>query len=144
MMTTNTQQEAVDMQKVAIWTAVAAVAAAVINAILFVVASSQFDGLLGNGQPFSIGLVIGASLVSIAFGGIFLAILARFSSRPITIWRWIAIGYLLLSFAFPFVFLEGDEGVTVTMTPRIILILMHIIAGGLVIYLLTTRTQESA
>lgn len=143
-MTTQTEQESVDMQQLAIWTAVAAVAAAVINAILYLVTSGQFEDVGAMGQPFSIGPVIIVSIVGIALGSVLLAILARFTSRPISTWRWIAIVFLIISFAGPFTNLEGSEGVTVTMTPRIILISMHIIAGGLAIYLLTTRTQKSA
>lgn len=138
-MTTDTNQESVDIQQLAIWTTVSAVSAAVINAILFIVLSGQFEGVEAMGEPFSLMPVIFSSIIFIAIGGIFLGILARFVSRSITIWRWIAIVYLVLSFAQPFMFLQGDD---VTLTPRIILVTMHIIAGGITIYLLTTRTQK--
>ena len=140
MATKTTQAEAVDMQQLAIWTVVAAVAAAVINAILFLVTQGQFEGAEAMGMPFSIGPVIGASVIQIILGGILLAVLDRFVDRPITIWKWIAIAVLVLSLAQPFLFLEGET----TLTQQIILVIMHLIAGGITIYLLTTRTQKVA
>lgn len=140
-MTTQTGQSgAVDMQQLAIWTGVAAVAAAVINAILFLVTQGQFEGAEAMGMPFTIGPVIGASIVQIILGGVLLAVLARFVDRPITTWRWIAIVFLVLSLAQPFLLLEGET----TLTQQIILVIMHLIAGGITIYLLTTRTQKVA
>ncbi len=140
-MTTQTvQSEAVDMQQLAIWTIVAAVAAAVINAIVFLVTQGQFEGAEAMGNPFSIGPVIIVSFVQIVLGGVLLGILDRFLDRPITTWRWIAIVVLVLSLAQPFLFLEGET----TLTQQIILVIMHLIAGGIAIYLLTTRTQKVA
>lgn len=115
-----------------------------INAILILVTSNQFEGVYfespGGAQEFTVMPVVFASIVAIALGGVLLAVLDRFTKRPITIWRWVAIVFLVISLAQPFVFLEGDN---VTIAPRIILIIMHIVAGGLTIYLLTTRTQKS-
>ncbi len=139
MATSTTKQESVDIQQLAIWTVVAALAAAVINAILFFVTQGQFETAEAMGQPFSVAPVILATVVQIFLGGILLAVLDRFVARPITIWMWIAIVVLVLSLAQPFMFLEGEF----TTTTQLILVVMHIIAGGIAIYLLTTRTKAA-
>lgn len=137
---TETKQESVDLQQLAIWSAVGAVIAAVVNAILFIVTQAQFEGTLVMGEAFELVPVIIASIVGVVVGGILLGILDRFLASPIMTWRWIAIVFLVISFGGPFAMLEGEP----TMTARIILIVMHIITGGIAIYLLTTRTSKSA
>lgn len=133
-------EEKVDLQQLAIWTTVAAVASAVINAILFVLTAGQFDGAIAMGNQMNVTNVIVASIVQIAVGGIVLAVLDRFVSKPISTWRIVAIVALVLSFAMPFTGLEGEY----SSTAPFILIIMHIIAGAITIYLLTTRTQKTA
>ena len=134
------QSESVDIRQLAIWTIVAAVAAAVINAIVFLVTQGQFEGAEAMGNPLGIGNVVVVSLLQIVLGGVLLGVLDRFLDRPITTWKWIAIVVLVLSLAQPFLFLEGET----TLTQQIILVIMHLIAGGIAIYLLTTRTQKVA
>ncbi len=133
------KQEIVDLRQLVIWTLVAAVAAAAINALLFLITAGQFAGAEAQGQPFSIGPVVFATLFQIVLGGVLLGILGRFLDRGITIWRWIAIVVLLLSLAQPFMWLGGEP----TLTARIILVVMHLIAGGITIYLLSTRTRKT-
>lgn len=137
---TETKQESVDLQQLAMWSVVGAVVAAVVNAIIFTVTQGQFEGTLVMGEAFELVPVIIASIVGVVGGGILLAILDRFLSSPISTWRWIAIAFLIISFGGPFAMLEGEP----TMTARIILSVMHIITAGLAIYLLTTRTAKSA
>lgn len=138
-MSEKVKQEAVDLQQLAIWTAIAAVASAVINAILYLVTSGQFNGALAMGQPFSVMPVIFATILQIVLGGVLLGVLDRFVSNPISMWRIIAIVVLVASLVQPFMFLEG----TFTTTTQIILVVMHLIAGGITIFLLTTRTQKA-
>ena len=139
-MATQTQekQEAVDLQQLAIWTVVAAVASAVINALLFIVTQSQFEGAMAQGQALSVTHPIGASIAFIVIGGIVLAVMGRFLSNPIAMWRNVAIVVLLLSLLQPVFLLEGEY----TITTQLILGVMHIIAGAITIFLLTTRTAK--
>lgn len=142
--TAKEKQESVDLQQLAIWTVVAAVASAVINAILYIVTEGQFEGALAMGQEFSVVPVIFASVLQIILGGVLLGILDRFLDKPITVWMWIAIVVLVLSLAQPFMFLDWAEGVEPVTAVPYILIAMHIIAGAITIFLLSTRTKKSA
>jgi|GEM_PF-6887370 len=141
---TKVKSESVDLQQLAIWTAVAAVASAVINAILFFVTQGQFEGAVAAGQEFTVFPVIIVSIVQIVIGGILLGILDRFLDKPITVWMWIAIIVLVLSFVQPFMFLDWAEEVEPIAATPFILVAMHIIAGAITIFLLTTRTRKSA
>ncbi|MEO1289391.1 MAG: DUF6069 family protein [Chloroflexota bacterium] len=139
MSATTTKQESVSLQQLAIWTIIAAVISAALNAILYLVTQGQYAGLMVQGMEFSIANVIGASIMFIVVGGILLAVLDRFISNPISTWRNVAIVALILSLAQPFIpgLLEGDY----TLTTQILLNVMHVIAGVVTIFLLTTRTR---
>ena len=137
-----TKQESVDLQQLAIWTVIAAVVSSIIIVIVFLLTQAQFEGALAMGQAFGIPTFVGATVIQIVLGGVLLGILDRFLSKPITTWMWIAIVVLVLSLAQPFAFLDWTEGVEpFAMTP-FILVVMHLIAGGITIYLLTTRTAK--
>lgn len=133
----NARQEQVSLQQVAIWTIVAAVLSSLLNVALFLLTQAQFEGALGPVGAFTAPLFAVATSAQVIGGGILLVILARVVKRPITVWRWIAIAFLLISLVQPFVFLDGEP----TMAARIILVVMHIIAGVITIFLLTTRTR---
>jgi hypothetical protein len=117
------------------------VVAAVINLALFFILPALLNTPLRVRTPQATELeplpfvaVIMASIVPAFVGAGFLWLLNRFTSRPVTIFTVIAIAITLFSLAAPF-----QLGIS---TPEaIILVLMHIVAGGAITYFLTTRAR---
>jgi hypothetical protein len=146
-MAENTKQEVVDNRQLIQWTLIAAVVAAVVNSVVFFIAQAMgiFDDVVvtmgGGREPFVVIPVIGSSITLIVVGGIVLWVIARFSQRPISTWRIVAIVALLLSFGMPFSPNAFENPTTVFYAT---LLLMHILAGVIAIYLLTTRVQKAA
>lgn len=139
MLEASAKQESVSLQQLAIWTVVAIVISASLNAIIYLLTQSNFEGVIVQGVEFSIANVIGASVAFITVGAIVFAVLNRFVSRPISTWRNVAVVALVLSLGQPFIpgALEGD----ITLNAQLILVAMHVLAGIVTIYLLTTRTR---
>lgn len=135
-------QESVNIRELAKWTVIAAVTATVVNSIIYLITEGEFDGaMIGSaedGMTFGVGNVIFLSMVLILLGGVVLGVLSRFIARPITIWRYLAVIVLLISYPAPFVALEASS------TARIILVILHTIAAGIAIYLLPSHVQETA
>jgi hypothetical protein len=75
-------------------------------------------------------MVILATAVPAIGATILLALLYRFTARPRRIFQVIALLFLLLSFLPPF-------SLPVALNIRLTLALMHVIAGGVIIYVLT-------
>jgi hypothetical protein len=144
---TNTKQEMVDYRQLGQWTLIAAVVSAVVNSIVFFIAQAMgvFDDVVvtmgGNNMAFSVVPVIMLSIVFILISGGVMWLVARFSQRPISTWRIVAIVALILSFGLPF---SPGAFENPTATLRGTLLLMHTLAGVITIYLLTTRTQKAA
>ena len=90
------------------------------------------DGMSGPLVPVPIGAVIGASLAPALGAGILLALLARFTRRPILIFQIIA--GILLVISLP-VFLPNSLG------ERALLSVMHVIAASAITWALSTRTR---
>lgn len=133
-------QESVNIRELAKWTVIAAVAATVLNTIIYLITEGEFEGaMIGSGEDareFAVGNVVLLSMALILLGGAVLGVLSRFIERPITIWRYLAVIILLISYPAPFVALEAST------TARIILVIMHTIAAGITIYLLPSRARE--
>jgi hypothetical protein len=122
-----------------------AVAAAVLAALaIWVVAelalgidvrAPAFDG---SGETLPIGardVVLSSALLSFAGWGL-LAILERLTARGRRAWLVIASVALVLSLATPMV------GTGITMTNRIVLLLMHVVVGGVLISGLYRASQD--
>jgi hypothetical protein len=127
-----------------VWQAglMAAILAAIANLIVFFVSSQLLSSpLLIPAQPGSTDLapltaipVVAATVIPIIGATILLALLGRWVARPFTVFTIIAVLFLLLSFGGPLTL--PVDGVT-----KLVLNLMHIVAGGVAIGILTTRAR---
>ncbi|PLS84115.1 MAG: hypothetical protein CYG60_19640 [Actinobacteria bacterium] len=110
----------------------AAVLAAVANALVLVIASSLFGAVVvPPGETLTLGPVIAASAIGAVGAAIVLGIIGRFSRRPILVFRVIALVVLLLSLVpIP---LQGVAGPSAG-----VLALMHVLAAAIVVGVLTT------
>jgi hypothetical protein len=143
-MTVAVQREVIDNRQLAQWTVIAAVASAVVNSIVFFIAQAIgiFDNVAvtmgGTSMAFSVIPVIMSSILFILIGGGLMWVIARFNARPISTWRIVAIVALVLSLGMPL----APNTFTNPTTPFFItLLLMHIIAGVITIYLLPSHVQ---
>jgi hypothetical protein len=130
------QTESLDNRKLVMWTVIAAVIVAIVNSIIYLIMDSEFEGVSVGESEFMVGNVIFLSVVLIVLGGVTLWGINRFSDRPITLWRYVAVAVLLISYLAPVLGLDAPST-----TPRIILLILHTIAGAVTIYLLSTRTK---
>ena len=110
----------------------AGVVAAVINAALFFVGS--YTGAIPSnliipnaGQPLTIVPVLVSSFLPAVVAGLLLALLNRFTKRPLRIFTIIALAILAFSFISPF----SIPGVPIAMI--VILELMHMVVVGAVL-----------
>lgn len=139
--TTSEKKEAVSLSKVWQWTGISAVAASVLNSILFLVGEGvgwlPRDFVIASvNQPLVLPAVIIATVIGVVLGGAVFSGLAKFTARPITIFRFVGIGALLFSFISPLSIPNAPLAYV------LVLEVMHIIAGGLTIYTLTTFTRK--
>jgi hypothetical protein len=140
VMTNTPAVETVSMRKIWLTGLLAAAISAVANAIIFFVAAAT--GLLDTnfvmqplGQTMTVFPVIISSFVGVLVGTAVFAALAKFTSRPISIFRIVAIVALVLSLAQPLLIQGAPVSFLLTLE------VMHIVAGVIAIYLLTTRTR---
>ena len=120
-----------------LWWAIplAAVIAAAFNAFVFTVGDAigafPSNVIIPNaGAPLTLPPVIFSSVVGVALGGIVFALLGRFTSRPVWIYRSVGVIVLILSFATP---------LTIPDAPLVmvgVLELMHVVAGVTALWLL--------
>ncbi|MDX1990775.1 MAG: DUF6069 family protein [bacterium] len=125
----------------------AAVIASVANVVVYLIASAL--GIEFNitppdvpAPPFVL-VVIFATTIGILLGTFVFTLMPRFSQRPISTFRIVAIVALVLSFAQPFMLTTGmiPTSEPVAISTVLTLEVMHVIAGAVVIYLLTTRAR---
>ena len=115
----------------------AGLGAVVANALVYFIVSAA--GAIPNtvlvpgmNQPITVVLVIMNSFVPALLAGVFLALLNRFTRRPVRSFRIIAAVLLLISFINPFMI----PGAPLTMI--LALDLMHIVAAAIIVGVLTT------
>lgn len=130
-----------------VWTTglIAGVVAGIANLIVYFIASAF--GVPFNiappdmpAPPFALMVVI-VSILFILIGTFILTLMPRFSKRPISTWRTVAIVALVLSLGQPLMLLGGFMGPPPPISTVITLGIMHVIAGIIAIYFLTTRTR---
>ncbi len=117
-----------------IYGAVAGVAAAMASAVIYLVASTlgaMPQDVLANGQPITLGAVVTSTLVPAILAAVLFALLGRFTRRPISIFRVVAVVFLLASFVTPF----SIPGAPVPMI--LALLLMHVVAAAIIVVVLT-------
>ena len=130
-----------------IWQAglLAAVIAAVINVVLYLIAQAagvNFNFMPADmpAPPFAFAVIF-ATFVGVLLGTLGFTLMPRFSQRPISTFRIVAIVALVLSFAQPLLLTSGmmPTAAPVGIGTILVLELMHIVAGVAAIYLLTSR-----
>lgn len=130
--------ERVDGRRLLWATPLAAVVAAALNALIFLIGRAGGTltddvGLTINGQtqPLTLGPVIGSTIVPILVAGVLLALLGRFARRPIRVFTIVAAVVFVLSLATPFTLPGAD------LAYRATLLLMHVMAAAVAVGLLT-------
>jgi hypothetical protein len=121
--------------------ALAIVAAVVANLLIRIIAVS----LLGIGQefpPLSWGPPIVFTIMGVLGAVIIFAVVARFSKRPTRLFRIIALVVLVLSLLPDIGLLSSNAMPGTSLGSVLTLMLMHVAAGAITIWLLTTRTSE--
>lgn len=136
------QLERIDWRRLPWIGAIVIAASAAANAVVFFVESAL--GIMtpsvivpATNAPITVGTVIGSTAGQVLAGVIVFALLARFTQRPISLFRIIGIVALLLSFAMPF------SISTAPLSFKLGLIVMHIVAGVITIVLLTTLPRRT-
>lgn len=120
---------------------IAAVGAAVANAIIYLIGAAlgqmPADYLVpGSGMPITVAQPIVASVTGAIGGTIVFALLARFTSRPITIFRIVAFIAFILSFGTLFGLAGAPVGMVITLG------LMHVVAAAIIVSVLTTYSRR--
>ena len=125
--------EKVNLRKLLWPTPLAILGAAVVNLIWYYIAGALFPESVAAAKAVAneFAAVI-ATIVYWVVGLILFVVVARFSSKPITHYTWLAIAALIVSFAFPFMAAQGElpGGATIDTTMIIVLNVMHVIAAA--------------
>lgn len=134
------QVEQINYRRLGLASLAAALLAATANSTIFLIAEATGaitrDFVIPtSNQPFSVGLVASLSFAGVLIGSGILAGLGRFTRRPITIFRIVALGFLVLYAAAPLA-LSAPLSLVLTLE------LMHLVAGAIAIGMLTRLAQR--
>ena len=114
---------------------VAGVLAAVVNAVVYLLASAvgaiPESVVVSGGGPITLGAILVSSFVPALLAALFLAVLERFTRRAIGIFRVVAVVLLVLSLSAPLTIAGAPAAMILA------LFLMHIVAAGVIIWVLT-------
>jgi hypothetical protein len=91
-----------------------------------------------GGGPGGAGPTIAFTAAGVGGGALLLAVLARFTRRPVTVFRTVALAFLLLSFLPDVAMLNNPAWPGATLESVGTLMAMHVVAGAIAIGLLTT------
>ena len=130
--------ERVIVRRIPLATLVALVVGVAANAALFLI--GRATGAIGenvtvpNGQVLGLAAVISMTVLPTLLGAIVYAIIGAIGRirRPVTVFRILALGVLLLSFWSPFTIVGASAGLIVFLE------LMHIVAAAAIVWPLTT------
>jgi hypothetical protein len=125
-----------------LWVGPLAVLAAVIANVLVSITAVALLGISPEFDPLHVGPVIGFTVVGVLGAVIVFALIARFSRRPVCLFRRIALVVLLLSFVPDLSLLYASPYAGTTVQSVIVLMLMHVVAWLISVGLLTTLTQR--
>ena len=121
-------------------TLLTAIVATAANALIYAIAEAlgafPDDVHIASGEPLTVSLVIIGSVFGAVGAGIAFAIIERFASRPVRLFRIVAVVVLILSFATPFTISDAPADMIAT------LILMHIVVAAASIGLLPRLAPE--
>lgn len=137
--------ETVNLRKLLWPTPLAILAAAVVNLIWYYIAGALFPESVAAAKV--VANEFSAVIATIAYwivGLIMFVVVARFSKKPITHYKWLAIFALVVSLAFPFGAAQGPlpNGATLDLTMILVLIAMHIIAAAVALPFVLKWVQE--
>ncbi len=125
----------------------AAVIAAAVNVVVYLIAAAL--GIPFNitppdmpSPPFAVA-VIAATFIGVMLGTLVFSLMPRFSQRPVSTFRTVAIIVLVLSFAQPLLLMTGMmPGAPVVGLPTVLVLeIMHVVAGVVAIWMLTNRAR---
>jgi hypothetical protein len=119
------------------------------NLLLWLLAEALFP-IPPEFLPLDPGPIIMFTILGVGAATLVFALLARFSRRPITVFRWVAVVALLLSIVPNVQLLLDSSGATGVPFPASAmsvpgmwtLILMHVLSAGVAVWALTTLTRE--
>ena len=120
---------------------VAALAAAVANALVYLVATAvgaiPSDFVIpGPGTPLTLGMVVGSTAVPAFLAGVVFALLGRFTRRPVRSFVVLAAVLLVLSFATPLTIPEAPLSMVLALE------LMHVVAAVVIVGVLVTLARR--
>ncbi len=120
--------------------ALAAVVAAAVNSLVYLVASSlgamPQDVDAGGQGPITLPLVVAMSVIGAVGGTIVYGVLGRLVRRPVRVFRVVSAIALVLSFGGPLTIAGAPAAMVAT------LLLMHVVAASVVVGLLTTLAAK--
>jgi hypothetical protein len=119
---------------------IAGVIVAILNVIIYLISKSTGiinDNILLSGkEPMTMVPVVMSAVLPAIVASLLLWGISKYSGNPIRVFSVIGWVFLLVSMAGPF----SAPGLPLGM--RISLALMHLVAGGIIIYLLTRKTAK--
>ena len=124
-----------------LWVGPLAVLASVIANVLVSITAVALVGISPEFEPLHLRPVIGFTAVGVLGAVIVFALVARFSRRPVRLFRRIALVVLLLSFMPDLSLLNASPYAGTTVQSVIALMLMHVVAWLISVSLLTTLTR---
>ena len=124
-----------------LWVGPLAVLASVIANVLVSITAVALVGISPEFEPLYLRPVIGFTAVGVLGAVIVFALVARFSRRPVRLFRRIALVVLLLSFVPDLSLLNASPYAGTTVQSVIALMLMHVVACLISVSLLTTLTR---
>jgi len=88
--------------------------------------------------------VAGSTIIQVLLGVLVFALLAKFAKNPIRTFRIVAIVALILSLSNPIMVLTGafPIGVTISVATMLTMMVMHVVAAAITIWMLSTLTTE--
>ena len=124
-----------------LWVGPLAVLASVIANVLVSITAVALLCISPEFDPLHVGPVIGFTVVGVLGAVLVFALVARFSRRPVRLFRRIALVVLLLSFMPDLSLLNASPYAGTTVQSVIALMLMHVVAWLISVSLLTTLTR---
>jgi hypothetical protein len=126
------ETQRIPFRKIAIATVVGAIAAAVATSIVYFIAdaadaiddSIKVDSPGGGESSIGLSAVITATIWPLIIAGLLLAVLVRFTRRPLQVFLIVCGVVLVLSFFEPFLLLDDAPGDMITA-----LLIMHVVAA---------------
>ncbi len=122
--------------------AIAGMLAAVANGVVYLLAAAvgtmPDDVAVSGGVPITLLPVVLSSIMPAIVAAVFLALLVRFTRRPIGIFWVVAVVLLVLSFITPFTIPGAPAAMILT------LLIMHVVAAAIIIWVLTTLAPRQS